>query len=211
MEDNVNELEKVLQEGISSYAGVEPLAGLEERILARVRMTESRRRSMAGWWAAWALGVAALAVGWSVYLRMGRTEPTPVHILSETKTATVSRTPPQIETITVSKRSAHGSLRPTHNDEKPRHDAESLAEPRPQGSVGYPSTVFQGSHRAALPKRLVFPTPSPLSNEERLLLAMMKRDPDGTAQVFDSLRKRGSEPLEIAPLVIPPLETGGGQ
>jgi hypothetical protein len=174
MENNVNDLERILQEGISSYAGVEPLAGLEERILARVRMNENRRASTAGWWAAWALGVAVLAVGGSVYLRMGCTEPAAVHIVSETKTAIVHEAPRQIEAIDVSKRRGH-------------------------------------SHRAALPKRAVFPTPSPLSDEERLLLAMMKRDPDGTAQVFESLRKRGSEPLEIAPLVIPPLETGGGQ
>jgi hypothetical protein len=174
MEDDVNDLERILQEGISNYAGVEPLAGLEERILARVRMTESRRGSMAGWWAAWALGVAALAVGGSAYLRMGRTQPPPGRIVSETKTATVREMPRQIEAINMAKRRGH-------------------------------------SRRAALPKRPVFPTPSPLTTEERLMLAMMKRDPDGTAQVFDSLRKRGSEPLEIAPLVIPPLETSGGQ
>jgi DNA polymerase III delta subunit len=50
-----------------------------------------------------------------------------------------------------------------------------------------------------------------LTSEERLLLAMVKQDPERTAQAFDSLRKRESEPLEIAPLVIPPLETGEGQ
>ena len=68
------------------------------------------------------------------------------------------------------------------------------------------------SHRvAALPKQPVFPTPSPLTAEERLLLAMVKQDPAGTAEAFARLRTRASEPLEIAPLVIPPLETGGGQ
>jgi hypothetical protein len=50
-----------------------------------------------------------------------------------------------------------------------------------------------------------------LTSEERLLVAMVKQDPEGAAQVFGSLRKRESEPLEIAPLIMPPLETGEGQ
>jgi len=175
MEGNVNELDRILQVGISSYPGGEPLAGLEERILARVRITESSRRSIAGWWAILTVGLAALVMSVSVYLRTGHTESRPVRGPLETKTATLDETPRRIEAISVSKRRGH-------------------------------------SHReAALPKQPVFPTPSPLTPEERLLLAMLKRDPDGTAQVFDSLRKRGSEPLEIAPLVILPLETGGGQ
>jgi hypothetical protein len=174
MEDNGKELERILEEGISSYADGEPLAGLDERIMARVRMAVSPPRSVAGLWAALAVGLA-LAVSASVSRRMGSSEATPVRIVAETKTPTAEKTTTQSEALKVS---------------VPRHRSSGVA---------------------GLPKRPVFPTPSPLTAEERRLLAMVRQDPEGTAQAFDSLRKRGNEALEIVPLVIPPLETGGGQ
>jgi hypothetical protein len=165
------ELEQILQGGIASYADGEPLAGLEDRILARAGMANARR-SMAGWWAVVALGVAAL-VGIALYLRVGLAESQPVRVASEIKASLPAKPPLPDATIRVLRRRA------------PSHRA------------------------AALPKLRVFPTPSPLTPEERLLLAMVKQDPEGTAEAFDSFRRRGSEPLEIAPLVIPPLETSG--
>jgi hypothetical protein len=175
MEDEMDELERVLQDGISHYADAEPLAGLEERIIAWVRMTESSRSSRAEWWAVLAVGVAALLVGGFVYLGTEHTESRP-------------------RSVAVVKKAATPDLAPR------RTVAIRVFRPR-----------VYSHRRAALPKQPEFPTPSPLTSEECLLLAMVKQDPEGTAQVFDSLRKRESEPLEIAPLVIPPLETGEGQ
>jgi hypothetical protein len=175
MKDEMDELERVLQEGISRYADAEPLAGLEERIIARVRMTESSRSSRAEWWAVLAVGVAALVVGGFVHLGVGHTESRPLSIAAVEKAAVPDLKPKRTAAIKVFKPSVH-----SHS-------------------------------RAPLPKQPEFPTPSPLTSEERLLLAMVKQDPERTAQAFDSLRKRESEPLEIAPLVIPPLEAGEGQ
>jgi hypothetical protein len=173
MEDNLGELERILQEGIFTYAGVEPLSGLDERVMARVRMAKRPRTNMAGWWAALVLGAAALMVI-SVYLRMGGTQTRPA-ILPEVRTAIVAKVPEPIETMRIS-------------TQRPRR------------------------HRVApLPKQRIFPTPFPLTAQELRLLAMAKQDPEGTAQTFNSLQKRASEPVEIVPLVIPPLETGGGQ
>jgi len=175
MDEDMDELERVLQDGISRYADGEPLAGLEQRIISRVRMTESSRRSIAEWWAVLAVGVAALVVGAFVYLGIEHTESRPLSIAAVRKAAIPGLTPRRTAAIRVFKPRGH-------------------------------------SHRrAALPKQPEFPTPSPLTSEERLLVAMVKQDPERTARAFDSLRKRASEPLEIAPLVIPPLETGEGQ
>lgn len=175
MEDEMDELERVLQEGISRYADAEPLAGLEERIIGRVRMTESSRRSTAEWWVRLSVGVAALVVGGFIYLGMEHTESRPLTIAAVKKAAIPDLAPRRTAAIRVFKTRGH-------------------------------------SHgRAALPKQPEFPTPSPLTSEERLLVAMVKQDPEGAAQVFGSLRKRESEPLEIAPLIMPPLETGEGQ
>lgn len=167
------ELEQILRESIASYASGEPLAGLEDRILARVRIAECPRRSTTRLWALLALGAAAVCI--AVCLRVGRTESQPVRFASEVKASLSAKPPVRMAAIRVLRRSAP-------------------------------------SHRVpALPKQAVFPTPAPLTTEERLLLVMVKQDPEGTAEAFSSLRTRASEPVEIAPLVIPPLETGEGQ
>ena len=61
------------------------------------------------------------------------------------------------------------------------------------------------SAQGGLPKLAVFPTPTTLTAEERGLMALMKRDPEGTAAAFESLRKN-SEPLQIPELEVQPLE-----
>ena len=60
-------------------------------------------------------------------------------------------------------------------------------------------------HAKALPKLPVFPTPTPLTAEERGLMALMKQDPEGTAAAFESWHRK-SEPLEIEEIVVEPLE-----
>jgi hypothetical protein len=53
--------DRVLNEALAGYAAAEPLAGLEERVLQRIRADRARRRF--AWWAcAAAAGAAALFV-----------------------------------------------------------------------------------------------------------------------------------------------------
>jgi hypothetical protein len=174
MENNDREVERILEESICSYADGEPLAGLEERVLARVRIRENSPRSVTGRWAVLALA-AALVVAASLYFEIRPAGTRPVNVVLEAKPTPSEATPRPAEAVTSSKRRRHSD------------------------------------RAAAPPKRGTFPTSSPVTAEERRLLTMLKQDPEGTAQAFDSLRKRGSEPLEVAPLVIPPLDTGGGQ
>jgi hypothetical protein len=51
----------------------------------------------------------------------------------------------------------------------------------------------------------------PLTPEERRLTAMVARDPEGAIKAFESLQARADEPIRIAPIEIPPLQTGGAQ
>ena len=171
MKDNDTRLERILEQGISSYTHCEPLAGLEERIMARLHLAERPRERTQRRWAALAAGLALLIVGVSIYWPMRHVEPKPVRIA-----AAETKTPPF----------------------------------EPIQAPNQPPRIRKPMHRSrqvdTLPKRAVFPTPSPLTPEERRLLAMVQQDPEGTVQAFESLRKRASEPLEIAPLVIPPVE-----
>jgi hypothetical protein len=175
MQDDQTGLERILEEGIASYSQGEPLSGMEERVVARIRIGNYKGR-VTGLRAAFAVGLVVIAGGVWLFLIGPYKGPQPVNIVSEAKTKSVEQTPMIVEA------------------------------PQP--------VIKLRSHAArvrVLPKQKVFPTPSPLTAEERRLLALFKQDPEGTALAFAGLRKRGSEPIEIAPLVIPPLEGGGGQ
>jgi hypothetical protein len=166
-----DDLERILEDGIASYADGEPLVGLDERIIARIRLTASPRNRVWGAWAALALIAAGIAVFWMI-----PREPRLVANVVETKA------PP---------------LKPP-----PARTKRASFVPRRRSQI----------HRIPdLPKQTVFPAPSPLTPEERRLVAMVEQDPQATAQAFASLRKRTRETLDIAPLVIPPLEPIEGQ
>ncbi len=62
MANERDELNAILEEGIASYADAEPLAGMEERIFARIRAMETPRRRVNAWWAVLALGLAGMVL-----------------------------------------------------------------------------------------------------------------------------------------------------
>jgi hypothetical protein len=64
---------------------------------------------------------------------------------------------------------------------------------------------------AVLPKRRVFPIPSPMTKEEHLLLVLVRRNPEEAGLAFDNMRQRADEPVEISPLTIAPLPGGEEQ
>ena len=80
-----------------------------------------------------------------------------------------------------------------------------VSEPQQQRHVAHVGRV------RTLPKGPVFPTPSRLTTEERLMAAMVSRNPDEAAEAFESLRRRVEEPIAIAPIMIPPIAAGEGQ
>jgi len=101
-------------------------------------------------------------------------------------------------------------LTATHKSEGQLAPVQKVAEVRPVTMAVTAMPARDG--RRHVPRRVkglaklrTFPTPTPLTQEERLLVAMVRQDPDRTAEAFESLRKR-SEPIEIAPLMIAPLE-----
>jgi hypothetical protein len=169
-----DELDRRIDNALAGYAGAEPLAGLEERVLRRVRVA-SRRRAF-GWAAA--IAVAAALVVTVIVVRA------PHHVGS--KSHDVAR----VET----------SLppRPTPVVEKPRVVPNRRVKSRL-------------ARLEPLPKLEQFPTPVPLTAEERALVAFVTRYPKEAQQAFEDLRKRSEEPIEIQPIQIPSLEDSGAQ
>ncbi|MGO9094276.1 MAG: hypothetical protein ACLQGV_03560 [Bryobacteraceae bacterium] len=57
----------------------------------------------------------------------------------------------------------------------------------------------------ALPKRPSFPSPVPMTDEERALAGWARRAPQEVSQAFADLRKQSEEPVAIQPLAIQAL------
>jgi hypothetical protein len=63
MESNSRDtLDRMLDDALARYSGAEPLAGLEERVLHRVRASDVTRRRPVGWAVAFALAAALVLV-----------------------------------------------------------------------------------------------------------------------------------------------------
>jgi hypothetical protein len=165
-----DELERILEEGIASYAAGEPLIRLPERILGRTGADGRVGRRNLGWGVVCCAGVAGMA--WVLML------PAHKEIVRPVQMAAVPSAPAKEVEVLAAPAAEH--LR------------------KPVGKAG-------AKHAEALPKLPVFPTPTPLTAQERGLMALMKQDPEGTAAAFESLHKKG-EPLEIEEIVVEPLE-----
>ncbi len=159
-----DELDRLIDRALSGYSAAEPLAGLEQRVLYRIR---SRPRQVWRFWPAVAVpALATLLMVW-LYPEPRVEPPAPV--------AAVLKSPP---------------LTPVAS--------------RPEPSV-------RVARRSVLPKQERFPLPTPLTNEERALIAWATRAPDEARKAFEDLRKRAEEPLEIKPIEIRPLDNDGAR
>jgi hypothetical protein len=168
MEGN-DELDRRIDSALVGYSDAVPLAGLEERLLRRVRVASRRR--MLGW-------AAAIVVAASVVV-----------------TVIVVRVPHHVgPTYRVG---VPAVMRPAPVVEKPRVVAVRRAKSRAVRAM-------------RLPKLEQFPAPTPLTAEERALLALVAHHPAEAQQVFAELQK-SNEPIEIQPIQIPPLQSDGAQ
>jgi hypothetical protein len=170
-----DEFEGILERGIASYRNVEPLAGLEERVIGRIGRTDMPRRSGTAWVGILAMALAGMVVAGLVFIPVKRSEPHP-------KAAAVVAQAPPVESKRVQ-----------------------VSKPPLQRRAAHVRLV------KTLPKGPVFPTPSRMTAEERLMARMASNNPDAAAEAFESLRRRADEPIAIAPIVIPPISVIEGQ
>lgn len=154
-------LDRLLDEGLAAYANREPRAGLESRILYRVRSERAPRRFFV---LRWALPVAAAVCLAAAVAYWSHRAPAPVP-------------PPVTETAATVPAPA------------PLEAAKPEPPPRPARRNAPP--------RAPLPKRPEFPTPTPLTSEERALLAIYRVAPELALEVLGESAESEMEPNGI--------------
>jgi hypothetical protein len=69
-----------------------------------------------------------------------------------------------------------------------------------------PEPSRQIAARASLPKRQVFPTPAPLTAEERALLALITRGSERARETLIYAQRSAPEPIQIEPIQIQELQ-----
>jgi hypothetical protein len=181
MLDSPEELERILERGIAGYSDAEPLAGMEERIVARIHAADRRRPGIWGWRAALILGLAVMAIaasGWLLAVRGSR----------QTITAALDHKapPPYLAPAPI----LHDIRQPPSHRRGPVRVSRTKKPP---------------------PKGPIFPTPSPATREERLLLVLVEKNPEEAAKAFASLRQQEEGPIAIAPITIAPIATNDDQ
>ena len=159
MPEKSPDIDDLLQKGLEAWAEGEPPPGLPERVLARLRREPTTTRAPGetpGRWPWLLLAAAALliAVGGLILIWGGAP-----------RVARESASPPRAE-----------------------RSAENAPEPRPAPEAVEPTRIADASAPTAKPPRRsrkpspsvvrdVFPTPSPLGEEDRLLLAYVATTP----------------------------------
>ncbi|HET7214063.1 MAG TPA: hypothetical protein VFL79_10775 [Terriglobia bacterium] len=188
MEDNGRFVDELLDSALAHRRDSEPRAGLEGRILARVRAAsrEGGRKLSRKFWLAVAATAAVVALI-AIYSANRSHGPVP----QASRTANAVPAPP------------------------PREALKANAEPTP--AIGPATAVVEPkriARRERKPSRRVeahhwpsqFPTPAPLSQEEKALVRYVQQTPPQVLAEPFVREQSANQPLEIKPLKIVPLE-----
>jgi len=160
-----DELDNLIDGALATYSSAEPLGGIEQRVLDRVRLAGTRRRR----WR-WTLVLAAPAVAAVLLVILApKPEPVPVALVAPRPAPIALPTPPVV-----------------------------APAPRLVAKVRRPVRAPEP------PKRDLFPTISPLTGEERLLVQLAQASPQ-------LLLARPVAEIEIKPIQIAPLQIDGAQ
>jgi hypothetical protein len=160
--DKQMQIDETLDSLLASYSSVEPRPGLETRILANLRDAESGEASR-GWWGfKWLWAGAALAVAMVVaFLLIGGR-----HQVSPPANTVVQTLRPAVQQPVIQEPGVQGSVPAKVGASPAVHRHKTLAPVPPQ------SAILAVSQRPAN-----FPTPAPLSEQERLMFTYLENTP----------------------------------
>lgn len=173
-----DDLERLIDGALASYADPGPSSGLERRILARISTTHAstRRRRLL----IWATGLPAAAVACTMLLF-------------------------------VSSSFRHAQPHPHKESGSPvakvPFSAAGAAPRMPVRSVIHERKASRHAIRqvSAMPKLDIFPTPAPLSSEEKALIGLVAETPVAKRQDLTTKWLQADEPIHIADLSIPSI------
>ena len=177
-----DEFDRILDDALIEYRDAEPLAGMEVRVVQRVRLQAQRRRKLWRQWSALAAAAAVLAIAAGIGLTdrlHHQAVPTPP-IVQKQNPAVEPQPQPQ----------SSGTLARNH---------KTLPQPAhaPRSQMSGPAQLASTEYT---PKRERFPLLAPLQPEERVLLALAKTHPEALLDQADPDKELAIAPIDIKPL-----------
>ncbi len=173
-----DEFEEILSDALAEYREAEALAGLEARVLLRLQDRARSSRAWLTWSFATALLIALVALAvWLVPKTPEKEQLRQQSGLQPRKAPSIAETKAAVPT-------------------KPMAQLPQMTHRERRKSV----TANSAAVRAAPVIREQFPSPAPLSPDERALLLLAQTNP----QVLKTTTKRDAE-IDIAPIKIEPL------
>ncbi len=206
-------IDELLDGGLAQYRGVEPRPGLENRILAQLH-AEQKSSPWFTW--AWRMGAGLLAASAILALvsQVRRQQPR----VTGSPAKPLKPSPAVASEFATTNRPRQPSV-PRHNTGSGDLPLRSAVLPhpvvgpsRPLGREQRVSFETPSGRRAARPyygpRRDVFPSPAPLSDEEKLLLSYVRQLPEAALAAFPE-DDQPLASLTVPDLKMPPLETKG--
>jgi hypothetical protein len=185
-----DEFDQLLEDALAEYREAEPLAGLEDRILQRLRLQTERRWK--GWWGWSAIAAAAVALVIAAWIGLGDRTRQDVAAPSVVQKATPAEPQP-----TADARAAN---------EQPARKRPPVAKTTSHSAPLASSAELARREPVPMPER--FPSPAPLKSEERMLLALAMTHTEILMSKTEDDKEIVIDPINIKPLVD---ETGAYQ
>lgn len=190
-----DELDLLLDSALSTYADPGADSGLEQRVLAAIEVARHSERprlfAKARRWLPCAIAIPIAAGLLLLWLSIPKSVHAPI------STPQIAERHPAPQNIV----STSQPVQPPPNTAHRRHRSPSAIPP---------SAPDQVARSLPLPKLDVFPTPSPLSPEERALVTVAETGPPSQREALIESQQHPDAPLSIAALNIPPLAASGG-
>lgn len=202
-----DQLDRLLDAGLATYADPGPNSGLEQRMLAALAATYAEHVTPAKprpRWLPWAIAIPVAAGLLILWISIGKT----VHAPSTQPQMAIRKSAPATEAL-ATKTPEHGQAKLPSEPNARRNVAASAPFASAQGKLMPCADTNPHCGKRSIPKLDVFPTPTPLTDEERALLAAADTGPPSEREALIASQQRGDAPLSIAALNIPPLATSG--
>jgi hypothetical protein len=184
-----DDLDLLIDSALATYADPGPDSGLEDRVLvtlAAVRTETSRVRTR--WrsrWVPWAVAVPIAAGLLFLWLSPWRDKPVPAAGPQEAREGAPTAIAPHVNSSS---------------------EVRSGSPHRRTVRVIQPTAPVQTAQTASLPKLDVFPTPQPLTAEERALVMVVTQTPLPAREALVEAQSLDASPVRIAEIHIPPLK-----
>ena len=194
MEDKNRFIDQLLDSALAHQRGTEPRAGFEARIVENVRATERQRTERGRFWkprtAGWVLVAAVIAAAIVVAV---------VETTYQQHGPTV-QTPQASNSVSVQPQSKELAATPKATP-KPRRAATVLEAKQTAHKVRKRPRRIEAHHWPAQ-----FPTPAPLTKEEKALVRYVQETPPQVLATPLFKEQASAEPIEIKPVKLKPIE-----